>query len=69
MLTWTTVEECRAVSRNGTYRVFPNWDRRGKPFVAVLSYFDTDGRLFNHVVGQFDTVAAAKSACEIDSKS
>lgn len=74
MLTWESVQEHRATCRNGTYRIVPAFGPAPPrcPYVAVLSWFDERGRLFEHfehVVGFFDSVPAAKTACETDAKS
>lgn len=67
MMKWIEEREYRAVSVAGTYRVFPHWGMPGS-YIACLSWFDMKGRLFEHTVGVFPTVAAAKAACERDTK-
>lgn len=65
---WTKEREYRAVSSAGTYRVFSHWGTSHTMYVAALSWFDMQGRLFEHTVGIFPTVAQAKAACERDAK-
>lgn len=68
MLNWTQVECFVAHTDDGrTYIIRPNF-QKGKQYVALLSLTDGRGRLFEHVVGFFDTIVEAKRTCDNDAK-
>lgn len=69
MLAWTQEWCFRAETPDGrVYLILPNWDKKGKPYIATLSFRDKWGRDFQHIVGTFATITEAKSICEKDAK-
>lgn len=68
---WVQVECHEAIDSQGrTYRIVcsPNLLRTGKDWVAICSFEDKRGKLWEHIVGSFGTVYEAKAACEKDCK-
>lgn len=68
---WVEVPCVEAVDSHGrTYRIVksPNLLRTGKDWVAICSFEDPRGNLWEHVVGTFVDLPAAKAACETDCK-
>lgn len=70
MLTWTTTEAHHAAHKGVTYRVCENFIPvpPGR-YLALASYTDGNGRLWESVLGAFKTVYEAKAACENEAKS
>lgn len=68
---WVEVPCIEATDDHGrTYRVIrsPHLLRTGKDWVAICSFEDARGKLWEHIVGSFATMGEAKYACELDSK-
>lgn len=68
---WVEVSCVEATDSHGrTYRIVksPNLLRVGKDWVAICSFEDKRGKLWEHIVGAFLTLDAAKDACETDCK-
>lgn len=70
MLTWTTTEAHHAAYNGMYYRVCENFIPvpPGR-YLALASYTDGAGRLWENVIGAFPTLERAKTACEQEAKS
>lgn len=68
---WVEVPCVEATDSQGrTYRIVrsPNLLRTGKDWVAICSFEDARGKLWEHIVGTTVTLADAKRMCEMDCK-
>lgn len=70
MLRWTVTECDTATAPDGTvYTIRQMTFGVRNRYVAVRSYCEDNGRLWESTVGTFDSRLAAKTACENDAKS